>query len=379
MKKYLLIFLSLIILISCSKDIDISSLVERNDLMFEVNKTTPFSGNVFQKNENGTFLLKGSFTKGLKSGEWSEYADNGQLLSIENYNNKGLLDGNYKKYHSSGQIIEEVVYKNNLKEGLTSKWNKDGHPLSEIEYKKGKKDGVAKQYEQGVLIMEIHYKDDMLHGDFKEFYQNGQVKINTYYENDKVNGRYTYFLSSGEKVREYHKKKGNFDDTYIEYFKNGDTLEIMRYDNGTRHGLSKEWYTSNHKKHKEINYKNGRAVSTKLWNRDGVLRPLLNLKNTKGTWKSIYNSNDSGKWEYIYSIFDQKQIVSSSRGLRYGQHHKHRGYIKYTDQHNIVISTDDGRWGNYKNTKYEVPYFSKNKIVLKNVKRNISFTYKRQN
>ena len=53
MKQTLLIITALMLIVGCSKTIDVDKLVERGGLLYEVNSDKPYSGPAFSLYENG--------------------------------------------------------------------------------------------------------------------------------------------------------------------------------------------------------------------------------------------------------------------------------------------------------------------------------------
>lgn len=107
---------------------------------------------------NGELNMVGSYTDGLKVGDWKiyskttpylesqglkgylyiemEYKDDYSLDEYEDLNTKdftdGIKEGSYKRYYSNGNIEEEGMYKNDQKVGTWKKYSFDGE-LSEEE------------------------------------------------------------------------------------------------------------------------------------------------------------------------------------------------------------------------------------------------------
>ena len=152
MKKLLLILISIT---SCSeKGVLSSTLVERNGIMHEVNNDNPFSGKVFDKYENQQFKMIGQYSKGLKTGTWEYYKDNGQiteksdfyngklddkniLLESKNYK-QGKFDGIYEIFRNKRVVINKGLYKNGAKSGKwIEQYDKD-NIKSEMVYENGK-------------------------------------------------------------------------------------------------------------------------------------------------------------------------------------------------------------------------------------------------
>ena len=116
MKHTLLIITALMLIVGCSKTIDVDKLVERGGLLYEVNSDKPFSG-------------------------------------------EGV------SYYSNGQKKSEVTFKDGKEDGLSSSWWENGQKKSEVTFKDGKEDGFftywyengQKEYEGTYIWMSEQY------------------------------------------------------------------------------------------------------------------------------------------------------------------------------------------------------------------------------
>ena len=80
-----LTILCLVLLSSCSLDVPIDKLVERNGITYYINSNTPFTGSSVSYFENGQLEIKGNYKDGKRDGLWEGFHDNGQLKNRENY------------------------------------------------------------------------------------------------------------------------------------------------------------------------------------------------------------------------------------------------------------------------------------------------------
>ena len=111
--KKLLPILSLLIIISCSKEIQLDQLVERNGLSYEVNNEKPFTGTTLSYHSNGQVESRIEYKNGLRDGLSETFNENGQILESENYK-ENVLNGLYKSFHENGQLRVEVILKKEL-------------------------------------------------------------------------------------------------------------------------------------------------------------------------------------------------------------------------------------------------------------------------
>ena len=99
---------------------------------------------------------QGVFKKGLKSGLWKEWHENGELKT-EHYYKSGRKQGKFLLYDENGGLIEKGYYKRNLKDG---KWvnfvNKDT-----IFYKRGVPKEKKKKLTKEEIKLEKQTKKDL--------------------------------------------------------------------------------------------------------------------------------------------------------------------------------------------------------------------------
>ena len=113
-------------------------------------------------------------------GEWKYYhLASKNIMTKENYS-KGKLDGLRTVFYSNGKIAEEIMYKNNLKNGSYKKYTEKGALLEESNFKNdlysglaifrdgngdiasqgqfvnGKKEGMWQFFEKGKMVKEMN-------------------------------------------------------------------------------------------------------------------------------------------------------------------------------------------------------------------------------
>jgi len=85
--KKLLPILCLLILVSCSNEVPVDQLVERNGITYEINSQTPFTGGFVNYHENGQLKERGYFKNGKEDGMWEGFEENGQIEFTSYYIN----------------------------------------------------------------------------------------------------------------------------------------------------------------------------------------------------------------------------------------------------------------------------------------------------
>ncbi len=135
-----------------------------------------------------------------------------------------------------------------------------------VKDKNGKKQGVWKKYENGHLVYEGQFKDDVPYGTFKYYHANGKlksitefqqgvhkVKTTIYHENghkasegayiDQLKeGEWRYYSNSDTLLKVEHYKTGDRDGIWQTYSTSGVLLEECNYLNNKRNGMYKTYY-----------------------------------------------------------------------------------------------------------------------------------------
>ena len=104
MKQTLLIITALMLIVGCSKTIDVDKLVERGGLLYEVNSDKPFSGEGVSYYSNGQKKSEVTFKDGKEDGLSSSWWENGQK--------------NVEEIYKDGNKISEHI------------WDKDGYKFN---------------------------------------------------------------------------------------------------------------------------------------------------------------------------------------------------------------------------------------------------------
>jgi len=102
----------------------LDELVEREGLYYKKYTDVPFSGDV----DDG--LDRGSFKNGKMEGLWVQYWRDGEVLSKCHYKN-GERDGLWVEYHENGQLRWKGEIKDGEREGPWESFDEDGTRDSE--------------------------------------------------------------------------------------------------------------------------------------------------------------------------------------------------------------------------------------------------------
>ncbi len=91
-------------------------------------------GEYIEYDIDGNLILKGRYDRGLKSGKWIYWYENGVIREVIEYEG-GLLEGTISRYSDDGKILYSASYKDNLLHGDMTRVIRD--TLYQITFKKG--------------------------------------------------------------------------------------------------------------------------------------------------------------------------------------------------------------------------------------------------
>ena len=159
MKKILFTLLTLLLLMSCSKDskkMDISQLENRNGVYYMKNK--PYSGKAFEYYGNGNIKLENTYKDGVISGNQIIYYQSGQKQE-EGPIKDDMKTDKWLSYYDTGEVQKEAYYKDGKLDGKMTAFSKSGEIEEEGYYRDGVKDGAWVKYSNGEKKEEVVYKD----------------------------------------------------------------------------------------------------------------------------------------------------------------------------------------------------------------------------
>lgn len=112
-----------------------------------------------------------------------------------------------------------------------------------ISFVNGKKEGLTTFVSSdNIVLSEINYKDDLIHGKVKQYYPNGSILSISEYENGKQNGPFvSYFENGMEQIRSEY--KDNLQDGHFTAFDEfGDVVLECDYIDGLKTGKNLLYY-----------------------------------------------------------------------------------------------------------------------------------------
>lgn len=149
---------------------------------------------------------------GLKY-EYDEYGN----LQVKYTVSKGALNGECINYYPNGKTENNVTWRNGEKNGKGSFYDEEGVLTTEEWYKNGLLDGNCKNYENGSLISELTFKNDILNGPYKYYYPNKKLNETGTYVNAEKNGLITVYDELGVVIFKINYLNGKQDGSYYSY------------------------------------------------------------------------------------------------------------------------------------------------------------------
>ncbi|MDR1834912.1 MAG: toxin-antitoxin system YwqK family antitoxin [Fusobacteriaceae bacterium] len=287
MKKTLILILLWSAILFC-KEVKFNDLVKRDELWYEKNSNTPFTGMAESNAAVADIIYKTFYKDGiiyksnvhtmdnflLREVEMNGEIPNGlvkrydpqQKTYYEQIYKDGVLydittdkpyEGPLTEYYPDGQVRIENYFKGGKNEGTVKFYFQNGALYYEINYSKGKHNGHGKQfYRNGNIAYECDFIDGVKNGSETTYYENGRLKQDTNWKDGKKEGPvYTYY-GSGKKEWEYIFVNGLIQGNASAYYENGKLRIEGNFVDSKKEGIWKSYYENGELK-SEMPYKNG--------------------------------------------------------------------------------------------------------------------------
>ncbi len=324
----------------------------------------------------GDTLEKISYNLGKKNGYYFKYQKDpvsGLYIALKELYAGDVREGVAIVYYPEGKIRQTIPYFKSKKDGLSKEYDRDGNVITLLEYRNdylisrerinsidlsGKRQGKWLDfYGNGTIKIERNYKDDFLHGYYKEYNDKGKLLITLLYDNGKITEDN---LSNGEEIEIVNKYNDNGRLIYSGPYKEGIPVGIHREYNdggditnakiyGEKGILLSEGIVD------EAGNKNG---SWKDYSEDGRILAEGQYSDNKrsGNWKfygksgnteqtgNFLNGRINGLWRWYYP--DGKIL----REEEYFQGKRDGVYTEYSEEGNIIAQGEyvdgerNGEW-----------------------------------
>ena len=113
-------------------------------------------------------------------------------------------------------------------------------------------------------------------GIVSQYFKNGQKMIEVNYQNGKANGSWREWWPTGQLLLECHYKNGQWHGLQTTWDEQGKIISVESYQEDIRHGTFEKY--SNGQKIAKITYKNGSPTGIGyIWNEDGSLKKTIDF------------------------------------------------------------------------------------------------------
>jgi antitoxin component YwqK of YwqJK toxin-antitoxin module len=309
------------------------------------------------KNGKPEGFWKSYFVTGIKKSEgkrtnylldsiWIFYDQSGDTTEKINYlyGKKNGWYFKYKKDPSRGVYISSrELFAADKKEGTAFIYFPDGKIQQTYSYNSGKKEGLSKEYDkEGNIITLLEYNNDFLvsrerinrtdknglkQGDWKDFYPNGGIKTEKTFKDDLIHGYYKEYDTRGKLVLTMLYDNGAIVKSRVE---DEPDIEIV-----TKHDQDgKLTYSGPYRNkipvgvHREFG-KDGKVTNSYIYNDNGLLLSegiVDEAGNRNGKWKDLYpdskvlaegqysDNRRSGQWKFYNTSSKIEQTGSYNNG-----------------------------------------------------------------
>ena len=270
----------------------------------------------------GDTTEKISYLLGKRNGYYFKYQKD-PVYGLYVYS-KELFAGDRKEgvamiFYPEGKIKQTIPFYNGMKDGLSREYDREGKIITLLEYNNdflisrekinftdanGLRQGEWLEfYPGGNIKVEKNYRDDLLHGYYKEYNEKGSLVVTLLYDNGKVTGT---DIDNGSDIEVVNK----YDDS-------GRLIYSGPYKNGVPVGI--------HREYKE----NGEVKGARIYNDNGLLISegiIDDAGNRNGGWKDFSpegvvmaegayaDSRRTGTWKFYSSSGKLEQAGSYSNG-----------------------------------------------------------------
>jgi uncharacterized protein len=289
---------------------------------------------------------EGKRTNFMLDSIWVFFDQTGDTTEKINYL-YGKKNGYYFKYKKDAveglYIWSKELYAGDIKEGTGYLYFPDGKVNQVVAYRDGKKEGLSKEFDKnGIIITLLEYNNDFLvsrdkinrtdnkglkQGDWKEFYPNGGIKTEKTFKDDQLHGYYKEYDNKGNLVMTMLYENGSIVKSKVDdapdiqvverHDQNGKLISSGPFRNNIPVGIHREFGSD------------GKVTNSKIYNDNGLLlsEGIVDLSgNRNGKWKDYYpdgkvqaegqytDNRRSGQWRFFNELEKGEQTGNFVNG-----------------------------------------------------------------
>lgn len=148
----------------------------------------------------GEFKGKGLYANDKRINEWTFYYPNGKIEQKGRYDKKGRAQGEWKWFYENGSLLREEFYLDNLRNGIMTEFTEDGKIITKGEYIDDLQEGLW--YYETTEYKEIgKYVNDKPDSLWKRFYMpKEKLRFEGKFLNGDEEGQHTWYYENGRKM-----------------------------------------------------------------------------------------------------------------------------------------------------------------------------------
>jgi antitoxin component YwqK of YwqJK toxin-antitoxin module len=174
---------------------------------------------------------------GRKQGFWQKQQPNGNLL-YEGYFKNDQPVGEFKRYHPNGLIKAKLFYTEGSDTSDAELFDPQGKLMAKGKYLGQLKIGEWRYFQNGQLVSEEAFENNLKHGVSKTYYPTGELFEETSWKYNLQDGMYRAYFKNGKPYLECRMFNGKRDGSCQVYYENGGLELDAFYKKGLRDG---EW------------------------------------------------------------------------------------------------------------------------------------------
>lgn len=144
---------------------------------------------------NKQLAMRGRFNKGLKSGEWMFWYDDGSISRLEHWSN-GRQQGEQITYAQNGEVTEVVQMR---------RWSHSVYANDSLRQIMGNKERILVYDERNLLVSDEHFKHGVLHGKVVHFEDGKRSEVLNYRDGELIPAKEKKERVREKKVKEEEK------------------------------------------------------------------------------------------------------------------------------------------------------------------------------
>lgn len=151
---------------------------------------------------SGEFRGKGLYANDKRIGDWIFYYPNEKVEQHGKYDKKGRAQGEWKWFYENGALLREETYIDNLRNGVMTEFTEDGKIITKGEYIDDLQEGIW--FYENVNYKEIgKYVNDKPDSLWKRFYMpKEKLRYEGRFLNGDEDGKHTWYWENGKKLTE---------------------------------------------------------------------------------------------------------------------------------------------------------------------------------